>query len=160
MVSVDLFEKPLMLLQNEARRRKWILFGWLGSWFLIMGMILSATYYMKIAQTEKFARLEEEHQTLKPKLAHYHEQYAEYLRQIRSQCTAMRINALFSSPIKGLYLSTLTVGEEITLNGRAEQPLVLDQYHEIILQNVDNLQWEESYQNGSLNFHVKGKLAC
>lgn len=160
MDSVDLFEKPLSLLKNEARRRKFILFGLLGSWFVIMGLILSGTYYLKMAQAEKLANLEAEHQALKPRLAYYHEEYAEYSRQIRSRCTAYRLKALFSSPVKGLYLSSMKVGDEVTLQGMAEQPMILDQYREIILQNIDNLHWEESFKNGSLHFNVKGKFSC
>jgi hypothetical protein len=160
MDSVNLFEVPLARLQQEAKRRAWVLTGIIATWFLIMGLILGLTHFLQQSKERKLHETQVQSQSLKPKMLEYRTWQAEDLRRASSQCTASRLKALFAVPIKGLYLSSLDAQAVWTIKGAATSSQALNLYQAQVNEQLHSAQWHESFTEGILHFEVEGELAC
>jgi hypothetical protein len=150
---INLLESPLENLQDEAKRRKKILICLFSAWLLIMSGLFMGASLLKNHQQKRLTELQLQMNLIAPKLTQLE-------NQNQKQCVASRLKALFSSPIKGLYLSSISVNESWSITGVADYSQVLDQYKSLIQSNIDDEKWEENYSEGILYFKVTGKVTC
>lgn len=160
MDSIDLFESPYLEMQNEAARRKRILALLFCVWAVLMGSMFCGAYVLKKSQEKRIDTIQSQLKDIEPRMAYYRELTSKNQYQKSSHCAAYRMKALLNSPLKGLHLSKIEVIDTWQINGYVEHPSVLDLYKDHIAQHFDTSEWTENFENGTLGFHLQGKILC